>query len=70
MYRLKTRETATEEGFTAETKARINEELRLAKGDEAVRLYVANLRDRAKKENELVVDIEAVRAPVGDGPNG
>jgi peptidyl-prolyl cis-trans isomerase D len=70
VYRLKTRETATEEGFTAETKARINEELRLAKGDEAVRLYVANLRDRAKKENELVVDIEAVRAPVGDGPNG
>lgn len=70
VYRLKTRDTASQEGFTAETKARINEELRLAKGDEAVRLYVASLRDRAKKENELVVDIQAVRAPAGDGPKG
>ena len=69
VYRLKTLELAAEAGFDAAAKARITEELRTAKGEEAVALFVWSLRERAKKAGSLTIDVAAIRAPV-DGSNG
>jgi len=61
VYRLKDRTEATDEGYTDEVRQRITDELLSVKRIEAIRAYVAVLRDRAEQRGAIRIDETILR---------
>lgn len=71
IYRLVERTAATREGLTDEVRQRLRDGLLRAKREEALRLYVTNLREEAAREGRIrikTIDLEVTT--VGNGEVG